>query len=646
MFKEIKMKKIFCFAASLLMLASCQTRNENPEQTAQSPAYYSDWDRAVRIDADMQNMYLNTPRRIEKPIDMYMSMALALKYNYTRRMISYEESLLKAGNSSFTQLQEILNNAGYINTNNSSQLSPDLKIAWNVLDLSTLYYQNSDPSFKANVAFEQSRKVIHNILQETRLLYWKTLTAQRLLPVIDEMNEYLTLEVDEMNSSSKELAAKGQAPSRETLIKKRKYMEAIKNLASLKRDLETAQTRMAALMGFHPSTEFKLVGAQYGNFELPEIRANIAQLEWLAMSNRPELRVHDLISTPEDKELVISQFHHNNENKYKNTPQNNKQWSKQGYEIGMDVIENIKKETPATFETLRRQRMTSLILTQVYVSWAQYQAAIEDYQINMEIANTSENIAEDFTITDGAQNEKSQLEAARAIEDEVKAFSSYVDVQDALGNLYATIGLDAVPYYMLGEKPSKIALYLRSSMDKWGKGEFLPDNRPYLMNIPSKRPPVDITTLGANNANRTSTKKLSDVVVETGEPIHIVVPADLFEGLGWKGEIKTRAGLVDDSRLPKWLKYNDKEMTFTGKAMPKDGGVYRIKVYGTDEGNNIGYGTFKLTVREVYVPSLRVRGMTEGRKATVLKRCKGHQCNDAYIDQNEIGKEVEKIPHR
>lgn len=643
------MKKIFCFAASLLMLASCQLRGENSEQSAQNPAYYSDWDRAIRIDTDMQNMYLNTPRRIEKPIDMYMSMALALKYNYTRRMISYEESLLKAGNSSFAQLQEILNNAGYVNTNNSAQLSPDLKVAWNVLDLSTVYYQNSDPSFKANVAFEQSRKVIHNILQETRLLYWKTLTAQRLLPVIDEMNEYLTLEVDEMNSSAKELAAQGKSPSRESLIKKRKYMEAVKNLAALKRDLETAQTRMAALMGFHPSTEFKLVGAQYGNFELPEIRSNIAQLEWLALSNRPELRVHDLISTTEDKEMVISRFHRENENKYKNTPQNNKQWSKQGCEIGMSVIEKVKSENASTLETLRRQRMTSLILTQVYVSWAQYMAAIEDYQINMEIANTSENIAEDFTITDGAQNEKSQLEAARAIEDEVKAFSSYVDVQDALGNLYATIGLDALPYYMLGEKPSKIALYLRSSMDKWGKGEFLPDNRPYLMNIPSKRPPVDITALGAktgSDARTASTKKLPDVVVDTGEPINIVIPADLFDGLGWKGEVKTRAGLIDDSRLPKWLKYNDKTMTFTGKAMPKDGGAYRIKVYGTDEGSNVGYGTFKLTVREVYVPSLRVRGMTEGRKATVLKRCSGRKCNDAYIDQNEIGKEVEKIPHR
>ncbi len=627
------MKKVFCFAASLMMLVSCNLRN-NTNQTSPNPAYYSDWDRAIRIDVDMQNMYLNTPRKIERPIDMYMAMALALKYNYTRRMVSYEETLLKAGNSSFAQLQEILNNAGYVNTNSSAQLSPDLKVAWNILDLSTIYYQNSDPSFKANVAIEQSRKVIHNILQETRLLYWQTLTAQRLLPVIDEMTEYMTLEVDEMNATAKELAAQGKSPSREELIKKRKYMEAVKNLASLKRTLETAQTRLASLMGFHPSTEFKLVGAQYGNFELPEIRSNLAQMEWLALSNRPELRVHDLISSSEDKEIIIRQFRQQNKGKYSANAENNKQWSKQGCEIGMNVIEEVRKENAATLESLRRQRMTSLILNQVYVSWAQYMAAIEDYQINMEIANTSENIAEDYTIADGSQNETSQLEAARAIEDEVKAFSSYVDVQEALGNLYATIGLDALPYYMLNEKPSKIALYLRSSMEKWGSGDFIPDNRPYLMNLPVKRPPVNLS----------SSTTLPDVTVDTGEPIYITVPLDLFEKMGWKGKIQTKAGLIDDSRLPKWLNYNQDSMTFTGKAMPKDGGVYRIKIYGIDENGNIAYATFKLTVREIYVPSLRLRGLTEGRKATVLKRCVGSQCKDTYIDQTEIGKEVEKAP--
>lgn len=627
------MKKIICFAISLITLVSCgmQTHNENL-----SPAYYSDWDRAIRIDVDMQNMYLNTPRKIEKPIDMYMAMALALKYNYTRRMISYEESLLKAGNSSFAQLQEVLNNAGYINTNKSSQLSPDLKVAWNILDLSTIYYQNSDPSFKANVSTEQSRKVIHNILQETRALYWQTLTAQRLLPVIDGMTEYMTLEVDEMNAVAKELAKAGQVPHRDELIKKRKYMEAVKNLSDIKRNLETAQFRLASLMGFHPSTEFKLVGAQYGNFELPEIRSNLAQMEWLALSNRPELRVHDLISSTEDKELIIRNFRQKNQGKYTLDKATSKQWSKQGCEIGMNVIEEVRKENAATLETLRRQRMTSLILNQVYVSWAQYMAATEDYQINMEIASTSENIAEDITITDGSQSEISQLEAARAIEDEVNAFSSYVDVQEALGNLYATIGLDALPYYMLNEKPSKIALYLRYSMEKWGKGDFIPDNRPYLMDIPAKRPPVNLS----------SSTLLPDVTVDTGEPIFITVPVDLFSKMGWDTQIETKAGLIDDTRLPKWLKYDQNSMTFSGKAMPKDGGVYHIKIYAIDDNGNIAYATFKLTVREIYAPSLRLRGLTPGRKATVLKRCIGGQCKDNYIEPSEVGKEVEKSPIR
>lgn len=630
------MKKLIGLATGLLLLAACQSQQNEAKKAPQfNLAYYTDWDRAIRIDADLQNMYLNTPQRIEKPIDMYLAMALALKYNYTRRMISYQETLLKAGQTPSSQLSDILTGAGYINTNNSSQLSPDLKVAWNILDLSTVYYQNSDTSFKAGAAFEQSRKVIHNIMQETRLLYWKTLTAQRLLPVIDEMTEFMTLEVDEMNSAAKELASRGEAPSREDLIKKRKYMESVKNLASLKRDMETAPARLASLMGLHPSTTYKLIGAQYGNFELPEIRSNLGQLEWLALSNRPELRLYDLAVNNEELELIIQQFHNDNQNKYKDNQQD-KQWSKQGCDVGINLIEEVRKSNSSTLATIRRQRMTSLILNQVYISWAQYMAAVEDYQINMEIAGTSENIAEDLSFTNGTKNEQSQLEAARAVEDEVKAFLSYVDVQESLGNLYATIGLDALPYYMLGEKPSKIAVYLHNTLEKWGKGDFLPDNRPYLLNIPSRRPPVDIS----------SSAQLPNVTVETGQTIDIEVPLEIFDGIEPNGNIKTQAGLIDDSRLPKWLNYNEEKHTFNGKAMPNDGGKYKLKVYGVDDNGKIGYATFDLTVKEVYVPSMRLRGLTDGRGVTVLKRCKNKNCRDDYIDQNDIGREVEKLPHR
>ena len=623
------MKKLLFLMLGLLTAAGCADKKDAQYANGPDAAYYSDWDRAIRYDVDMQNMYANAPLKLEKPIDMYMSMALALKYNYTGRMIRYQESLVKAGKSAYSDLPEIASNAGYINTNNNEHSSPDLKVAWNILDISTLYYMNNSPEFKKNVAVEESRKVIQNILQEARILYWKALTAQRLIPVIDDTIEHITLDVDEMNAKAKELAQQGQNPPTEELVKKRKYMEAVKKLSALKRDMETAHERLASLMGMHPATQFTLVGKEYGNFALPEIKSNLSRLEWLALTNRPELKVHDLLTDSDDLELIINNFRDDNGSGYKNNPNNyNQKWCNAAKEASMLVYEDTRSGvSQQMMTTLRRQRMTSLILNQVYIAWARYISATEDYQIAFEIAGTSENIAEDITSAKGSQAEKSQLEAARAIADETKASLAYVDLQDALGTLYATIGLDAVPYYMLSESPSKIALALRENSEKWRKGEFIPDNRPYLMDIPSRRPPVNLS----------SEKLLPDVTFETGEHIKIVVPDSVFTKMGWKEDtFTTKAGLVDDSPLPKWLKYNPTARVFTGMAMPRDGGVYKIKIYAMDKNNNIAYLTFKLTIVEVYVPSISVRGLNRNRKATVMKRCHGNQCTDETLDDVQV----------
>ncbi len=630
------MKKLLISLIIPLMFAvSCVQHNTDVTPTYETTynpesVLYNDWDRAVRVDVDLQNMYVSTPTKIEKPIDLYMAMALALKYNYTRRLISYEDSIIRAGKSPVNRLPEIVSHAGYINDTNS-EMSPDLKVAWNMLDISMVYCLSRDNDYKASVAFEESRKVIHNILQETRTLYWKTLTAQRLLPVIDDMSEYMTLEVDEMNVRAKELAQKGESPSVEELVKKRQYMEAIKNLASLKRDMETAQTRLASLMGLHPSTEFKLVGSEYGNFDLPRIKNSLAELEWLALSNRPELREHDLAVNAERMKLVIKDFKDPGLKQYKNDPEfYNSLWSKQAREIGMSVFEDPASPNALDMEHLRRQRMSALILSQVYVAWAQYMSAVEDYQLNMEIASTSENIAEDFTISIGSGAEKSQLEASRAIEDEVKAFKSYADLQEALGNLYATIGLDAIPYYMLNEKPSKIAVYLHNTLEKWAKGDFMPDNRPYLLNVPAKRPPVNLS----------SGEFLADTTIETGQSLEVKVPDSALSRMDFEGKIISRAGTIDDKPLPKWLTYNEENWTFYGTPMPGDKGDYNLKVYFSDEKGNIAYMTFKVSVKEVFVPSITLKGQVDGSTATVLKRCVGSSCKDDYIIEEELGKDI------
>ncbi len=633
------MKRFFlCLYMAVFSLSACSSQDDYAivdQIAAPAPVAYTDWDRAIRIDTDMQSMYASTPRKIEKPIDMYMAMALALKYNYTRRVVSYQQSLIEVGKSPANRLPEIFSSAGYVNTSNHSAMDSELKLAWNILDVGTVYYQTQDTGYQTSVAYEQSRKVIHNLLQETRVLYWKTLTAQRLLPVVDDMIEYMTLDVDELNSKAKELAAKGQSLSTPDLVKKRKYMEAVKTLSSLKRDLETAEVRLASLMGFHPSTEYKLVGKEYGNFELPDIKSSLGEMEWIALNNRPELRVRDMVTNVEEIKTSFVAFQDPGMEKYKNDPQYyNRMWSKKARQIGMTVFEDVRNPNQSELENLRRQRMTTLVLSQVYIAWARYMSAIEDYQISQELANVSEDIAEDTTVKDGSRAENSQLEAARAIEDEVKALLAYVDLQDALGNLYSTLGMDAIPYYMLNEKPSKIAVYLRGVLEKWRKGDFLPDNRPYLLAVPTKRPPVNLS----------SSKLMPDISVETGQKVNVKIPDAMFRKMDFSGKTMVKAGLKDDSPLPDWLMFDEKSRTFSGVAMPGNIGEYPIKVYISDENGTTGYFIFKIKIVDVYVPSIRVTGLTPGRKATVLKRCVGPQCTDEYIKESVIGEDIVVSP--
>lgn len=633
------MKKILYLFLLLLSggITACAVSSESEEimVAGPEPVYYSDWDRAIRADVDMQNMFVDAPQKIEKPIDIYMAMALALKYNYSRRLISYEQSLIEAGKSPVSNLPDIVAQAGYNNATLNDRISSEMKVAWNILDISSIYYQSAAEGLKAGAAVERSRKVVHNILQETRSLYWQTLAAQKLIPVIDNMVEYMTLDVDEINAKAKELGQKGGALTSEELMKKRKYMDSIKRLLDLKRKMETAETRLAGFMGFHPTTEYKLVGKEYGNFELPAMKNELAQLEWLALVNRPELRIYDLQTDTSELQIVVKSFRPGEKARYKNDPNYyNRLWSREAKDVGMTIIEDVRNPTPSEADTLRRERMTNLILNQIYVAWAWYMSAVEDYQVNMEIATTSEDIAEDISLKNGHKSEKTLLEGARAISDEVAAFQAYAEVQDALGNLYATIGLDAIPLSMLNKKPSQIAIALRKTMEEWRKGVFIPDNRPHPAEIPGRRPAINL-----------SGEWMPDVTYETGQRINITIPQKILNKMEAKGKITTRASLTNHKPLPQWLHYDPKTYTFSGVAMPGSEGVYPIKIYVSDEENRLGYIEFRLKIIQVFEESLRIRGLTDGSRTTVLKRCVGKHCKDRYVDESEIGTDVEIEPY-
>lgn len=606
------MKKIVCFMGAFAgMLGACST--SAPETTVEAPvmsAYYSDWDRAVRADVDMQNMYIGTPSQISKPVDMYMAMALALKYNYTRRLASYKESLA-SGNISPAVLPAMAENLGYENATNSNAVPADLKVSWNLLDLSALHYQNNGAA-QEDAVKEQTRKVVNNIMLETRSLYWKALAAQRLIPVIDDMSEYLVRVVDEINARSNEMAKAGKTPSTNLLVRKRTYLENIRQLAELRQKFDTAQTEFAGLLGLYPSTEIKLAGAEYGNFPVPSLRAKIQQLEWLALTNRPELRAFDLGTSKDELQLVIKDFDNVNNSDYRQDPNYyNRKWAKDSNNLSMTVFEETTDSNELSYKALARQRMAHIVLNQVYLSWAMYQAAVEDYYLNMGLAATSEDIAEDITNQEGANKAISHLESARAIIDEANAFLSYIDVQEAMGRLYASVGMDAVPASMLNDTPSVIAVQIRESLDNWSNGIFAADVKGALAKHAGQKPPADIS----------SAALVPNVVVGTGTDVNITIPDEAFQKVNWNGEYRTIAGSLDDAGLPAWLKYDDKTHTFTGHPTMEDEGDYRIKVYALDNSGNSAVLGFTITVNNVYIQTMEYKGLTGYRRAKVYHKC-------------------------
>lgn len=607
------MKKIICFMGALAgLLAACSSTEQAPvlSEAPVMSAYYSDWDRAVRADVDMQNMYVGTPSKITRPIDMYMAMALALKYNYTRRLASYQENLIKS-NISPSSLPSIAATLGYGNTMNSPAIPADLKTSWNMLDVSALYYQNGLGVSDA-VAEEQSRKVVNNILFEARSLYWKALAAQRLIPVIDDMNEYLVRIVDEINACINEANRTGEPVSTNMLLKKRKYLENIKDLANLRKKFDTAQAEFAGLLGLYPSSEIKLAGSEYGNFAIPSLRAKMQQLEWLALTNRPELRIFDKQTSPEELELVIKDFDDVDNNDYRQNPNYyNQKWTRNSNNLSMTVFEEVRYQDASTYNSLARQRMTNIILNQVYLSWALYQSAVEDYYLNMGVASTSEDIAEDITSREGSNKAISHLESARATIDEANAFLSYIDVQEAIGRLYATVGLDAVPADMLDDSPSAIAVQIREALDKWRDGIFYSVPKGVNISLSGKKPPVDIS----------SQALVPDIVVGAGSPVSVKIPDEVFEKVTWKGEYRTIAGSLEGVGLPRWLSYDDKTHTFTGTPTIDDEGSYRIKLYALDNAGNAAVLSFTIIVQNLYIPTMEYKGLTGYRRAKVYHKC-------------------------
>jgi outer membrane protein TolC len=488
---------------------------------------------AARVAADRKQMYADQ-EPLSGPLSFSDVAARAIKYNldYRMRMMdgALSQSLLEV--SRWDMLPKLLVNAGYSqrsndNASRSLTIEPNTlgpfhstsqerghrlagaEFSWNVLDLAVSYYRSKQMADQVLVAQERQRKVVQNILQDTRVAYWRALGAQRMSAQLDQ----LLVRTESALERARQIEKQGLWPQAQSLAYQMALLDATSAIQTRRQELELARLELAALMNLAPGTQFVL--AEDKQMALPAAPNGFGELEELALNQRPELREEDYkkrISANDIRRQIASTLPglsldfgaQNDSNKYLL----NNSWVDSGVRLSTNLfrlasIPSILRagEAQESVDTTRRMAQAMAILTQVRVASVRYGLALSELKQVSESADVAGRLAT-LAKSSTAAKADSVLEQtraeARAMLYDYQRYVAYASAQAAWGRLYNTLGLDVIPAE--GASLKEISSTIDKSMREWQGLTFRVasnDDAP----LPAVRVAVDHSVTGPNVAS-------------------------------------------------------------------------------------------------------------------------------------------------
>ena len=488
---HFKLKRLAPFFGAFTLLAGC----------AVVPVPLTDSEVRSRVLDDQALLYVEQ-EQVFKPISFEEAVARALKYNLDYRLKIMESALASglANLSRYDMLPNLLANAGYTARNNDSggnsvdidtgqrtltnstsqernrQLA-SAEFSWNMLDFGVSYFRAKQQADQYLIAEERRRRVIQNILQDTRAAYWRAVGAQRLA----RDAEVLGVRARSALERSREAEAQGLLPPRDALNYQRMLLDAVALLASRRQELEFAKRELAALMNVTPGTDFTVVeGVEPALLPVP---FNIAELEEVALSNRPELREEDFrkrITADEARRQLVTLLpgisftagaqYDSNKYLYNNN------WIESGVRVSFNLMKALSypamkdvQEAQQRNDQARRMALSMAILTQVRVSVERYRLALHDLDIARE-SNTVDQRLASYARAAESTRADTELELIRAetrsLNSQYQRYAAYAAAQTAFGRIYNSIGLEVLPVNMetasVAELASVVANNLRT----------------------------------------------------------------------------------------------------------------------------------------------------------------------------------------
>ena len=462
-----------------------------------------------RLADESRERLFSNQESITEPLTLYQATARAIKYQAEYRSKLYEEalSLGQLDVAQFDMLPRLTTNAGYTTRSNDSfgfgfsngaiaanpstssersSYTGNISFSWSVLDFGMSYYRAKQLADQSLILEERRRKALQNLVQDVRLAWWRAEAAQRLMPQIEGLLE----EVDQAIERSKVIENRKLLPPLQTASIRRALLDLEQQISLKRQELAQARVELSALIGAPPGSEAPIAVPEESRVKVIELTASMDLLESIALRNRPEISEEIYkarVSEAEIQKSLLGLFpslnlNFNPFNYDSNKFLVNNTWASAGLGVAFNLIKvlslpavNRSAEAQRQFDEARRLAMAMAVLTQTRVASVRYGLLAHEYGVWDDATKDDTQIVGYMSSSAqvGTETEFELIRAkARLMVSTINRDIVGANLEAALGRIYNSIGLDALPREVPDHKVASLAKQLEGTIEGWRQENF------------------------------------------------------------------------------------------------------------------------------------------------------------------------------
>lgn len=486
-------------AAAALALAGCASVVPKP-LTAEEQSTLAQEDLAALV---------AQAEPVAAPLTLPESMARAVRHNLTFRVRQMESAVQTSALdlSRFDMLPRLSLQAGYTSRDNDAfglgytpagtvstvpsaavernRSTANAALTWNILDFGVSYYRARQNADQVLVAEERRRRALQNLMLDVQLAWWRAEAAQRLVPQVDAM----LADIERAAERSRLIEQRRLLPPLQIIAYRRSLLDLQQQLSARRQDLVQWRSEFAELVGLRPGESYRVASPPPGARPLPDLVAQVDDLEAMALERRPELgeeRVRTRITADEYRRQLTSILPGINLSYGSNYDSNrfliNNQWNEAGALVSFNLLRLLSvpamqrnREANEKLDTARRQAAALAVMTQTRVSVNRYQLLKHELGIWNEALSDDRALVRAMRASQetGLETELELIRAAaRLAITEINRDVVAANLEHAMGRVMNSVGYDVVtPEADAGDTPT-LARQMGQALERFTSDTF------------------------------------------------------------------------------------------------------------------------------------------------------------------------------